>query len=225
MNKIYGEDLQRCLDTLPGDVKLLLRKKDFVGKVFIAGGFIRAVLCSERIKDIDIFVSNSNLAQIVENYFNDGKVEISKTKNAITIKRDIPIQIITRWVYSTPKELIDKFDFTICQAVIYSESEEDCVGDYEPIIIGGCSEDFYKDLMSKQLKYTSPERDEDVMASIFRLLKFKKLGYNITYTSLFKIIARAIKSLDLSQYDENKIYYSLNVAFSQVVPIKENDDY
>lgn len=179
--------IKRCL---PKRVANIL--KTFEHKVFLAGGFIRAVIAKEVKQDIDLFVETEDAAELLAKalLFNSEQYRVT-TDNAITVydrtRQTIPIQIITRWLYKEPDDLMASFDYTICQAVVYwAKGEKPLEGAW----CSTCSDKFYQDLAAKRLTYTNPKRNEDAGGSILRVLKYYQRGYTIPLTDLGQVIAR-----------------------------------
>lgn len=187
MEKLLNEDLQYVVSALPKSVREILKSR----KVFLAGGFIRAMIAGEKPSDIDLLCSTTemcfNLSDELEEE-REGFYQI-KTKNALTIVRNhhIPVQIITRWLYDDPEKLLNEFDFTIAQAVIWYQKEEGW--------LSLTSNNFYCDLASKRLRYTSPKREEDAGGSLLRVLKFLRRGYKIAPESLSLVIVQMLNGV------------------------------
>jgi hypothetical protein len=184
MKHLTGDDLHFVVTRLPKDVVNLLKNE----RLFIGGGFIRACVAGETVNDIDLFgKSKDDLARIANSFSitNDAR-KMYTTANAITILElaRTPIQFITRWVYEDPAKVAESFDFTVCQSVVWFEC-----GTWRSLV----SNEFYQDLASKRLRYTSPLRNEDAGGSILRVVKFLRRGYNIAPESLAAVIARFIQ--------------------------------
>jgi len=212
--ELKKSDVKRIVERLPECLKLLMTDSAFIGKVSIAGGFIRSILANQDINDIDVFVSDLEVADKVCNFVmnnlamnNLGNVRASYSENACTLYNvGFPIQIITKWLYNTPQEVIDDFDFTICQAAIFYHEIDG--------FIGICAS-----LYGKELIFAHPVREHNPMVTLFRYLKFAKLGYYIESDSFFSLIAKAIKSLNIKGADlsdEYKVAEALESAFSEI---------
>jgi|SRR6185436_5411230 len=155
------------------------------GKLVLAGGFIRATLANEPVNDIDLFISGDketarmiahNLSQNIDNGC------VVETDNAFTV-RGYPVvpQIVYRWKFSHPSELLDSFDFSICQVAIWWAA--DC-SDW----IGSRGANFREDFNSKFLRYMRPIGN-NVGQSFVRLLKFARLGYTTNPETLAEMMA------------------------------------
>jgi len=200
MNKLSKVDLHHILSRTPRDVRDLLK----ANKLFLAGGFIRAIIAGEKPSDIDLLGPDKTaLEMYAVNLANSRSGRVHKTDNALTVLSSpkLPIQFITRWRYDEEETLIKQFDFTIVQAAIWYE----LVG--EPPAPGGkwqgewksiCSDDFYPDLAARRLVYTNPVRAEDAGGSMLRVIKYIKRGYNIQVPSLAAVSARFVAGLRLS---------------------------
>ncbi len=187
LNKLTPNDLYFIASRLPKDVKDLIKSHP---GLMIAGGFIRAIIAGEKISDIDIFGPNEEVLSIAaqEIAANRGS-RVHETNNAITVVTlsRMPLQFITRWKYAKAEDLINSFDYTICQALITME---------DGAWVSYCSDMFYPDLAARRLNYTSPMRNEDAGGSILRMRKFLSKGYTIQVDSMARVIARLISGID-----------------------------
>jgi hypothetical protein len=91
----------------------------------IAGGFVRSCIARDRIRDVDYFVANEPKAQKMrEQYVRWTKTPdsmIYRTETALTIgnPKEVPIQLIYRFQFDTPADILSWFDFTISQGAIW----------------------------------------------------------------------------------------------------------
>jgi len=182
-DRLNSHDLRRALMRLPKDV--LNTIKD--GKLFLAGGYIRASVAGEVVSDIDILSPNPKVAEAWAHSLakSRGAREPWRTKNALTVSEvgKTPVQFIHRWVFDDPADIIESFDFTVAQAVIWHEGTT-----WRSLV----SPAFYHDLAAKRLRYTFPNRHEDAGGSLLRVQKFIKRGYDISPEDLAKVIARLV---------------------------------
>lgn len=181
MSELYPEDIQRIVRSLPKDVVRLL--KDNPGRLFLAGGFIRARIAGEQVSDIDLWGADvGQLSQMAELFAAKRSVRAMATDNAYTILTEgrTPVQFITRWTFDSPELCCESFDFTIASAAVWFD------GGFKSY----CGERFYRDLASKTLTYCNPVRNEDAGGSIMRVQKFLHKGYHISPGNLAKVIAR-----------------------------------
>ena len=210
MQTLTQSDLNFVLSRCPRDILKLLKANP--GKLFLAGGFIRATIAGEKVSDIDLFgQSIEDLERIAKDLTLERKGRYFKTDNAYTVLSPprMPVQFITRWLFPDPDLCILSFDFTVCQAVIWTEKIDIEIAD-EPgikktkiIFHSRISDDFYRDLAARRLVYTFPKRDEEAGGSFLRVIKFIKRGYNIQAPSLAGVIARIVSKLDFDRIGVN----------------------
>ena len=194
-------DLNRVCRMIPNKIKEVIESEFWRGKIFIAGGFIRDLIAGDKINDVDLFVNNKSDAELLLNILKENK-KVVKTDNAFTIVDRLPIQIIHRWTFDNPEDVLKSFDFTICSATVYIDKN----GIYKGI----CDDRFYKDLASKRLIYMNPVREEAAGGSLIRVLKFYKRGYNIPLNNLSQVISRLM--IDANKcYEQKDIQHSLNM--------------
>lgn len=197
MTTLNHQDLQWILQRIPPHV--LAKLKDNPGKIFLAGGFIRACIANEPPADIDLFVPDQLSGRLLAQSLAKRKphqrpghgveYDMHETDNAFTIREGykIPVQIIHRWTFINPVQCIESFDFTVARAVIWWGQ----VGADQPDgWQSACDDRFYQDLAAKRLVYKSPERIEEAGGSMLRVLKFYQRGYRIPLDSLGAVIAR-----------------------------------
>jgi hypothetical protein len=187
--KLDPQDIKFAYMRLPKKLKKLMLDKEWHNKIFIGGGFIRAIIAGEKINDVDLFVTNPLDAKLIAYALADSKQDIYTTNNAITIRGHLPIQIITRWIFAKPEDVSNSFDFTICCAVIYYDGT--AFDSY-------CDNRFYIDLASKRLRYRNPFRNEDAGGSMLRVLKYYQRGYRIPLDSLGNVIARLVSGVKIN---------------------------
>lgn len=191
-SQLASVDLRSIVRRLPKETRSLLEKHP--GDLFLAGGFIRAVIAGEPVSDIDLFVPHKSAADILCNELvaSSGTRGVHKTANANTVLAKPPVQFIHRWTFAKPEDAINSFDFTIASAAIWYEGKEP----------GGkwcsvCHASFYADLASKRLIYTCPSRNEDAGGSMLRVLKFLGRGYRIPLDSIAAVMARLMMGVSL----------------------------
>jgi hypothetical protein len=221
MNQLTKRDLFKVKVNIPWDIVGIMKKYPL--EVFIGGGFIRSIVAGEKSSDIDLFVSTSIIAEEISEILMSKRAGARKhvSKNAITILSPprTPIQIITRWMFSTPEAMINSFDFTISQAAVWMEvipsietNGESTDAKEVKSIASLISQDFYPDLAAKRLVYTHPNRIEDVGGSLMRVIKFLKRGYNIQVHALAGTIARIISSLDSRKCGDDEMQQATVLA-------------
>ncbi len=199
--KLDYQDLSWALQRLPKNLKTIMQEKDWIGNIFVGGGYLRSIVAGEKINDVDVFVKSEKDAELLAYKLAFDKKDIIKTDNAFTVKGKIAIQVIYRWLFEKPEDVSNSFDFTICCAVIYCEPKQGEVHKNEcPVKWDSfCDPRFYIDLASKRLVYRSPVRNEDAGGSMLRVLKYYQKGYRIPLNSLGSVIARLTKAIDVKQ--------------------------
>lgn len=199
MAELLTKDLHWILRRTPKCVVNLMER---TSGCFMAGGFIRACVANEEASDVDLFAPDEERARLYANALVRGdQTKILKTKNAYTVRRpdvDMPIQVIHRWTYTKPEDLVESFDFTIAKSVIWCTRRRDPVGHRD--VWGSLThEHFYADLSAKRLTYTRPQRNEDAGGSLLRVLKFYQKGYRIPLDSMGDVIARIVMGLRMDE--------------------------
>lgn len=196
-SQLTKQDLHFVVRRIPADVRTLMMN----APLFLGGGFIRETISGAVPKDMDLFgPTQGTLVDIANALAAQRKVRVRQTDNAITVlcPPRLPVQFITRWLYSEAAPLLESFDFTVCQAVIWLDKTE-TPGKWASAITAG----FYPDLAARRLAYTSPVREEAAGGSMMRVLKFLARGYNIQAPSLGAVVARLVSKVrDISDLDE-----------------------
>lgn len=214
-----AEALQmRAEDTIPGAVYGTM--SDYSGRLFLAGGSMRALQCREEVSDWDLFVHpDINPVGIMSTIYEKANKEYDAkaSENAITgrIKEhgvEHTVQIITRWKFKCLHDVLESFDFRMSQAGVVVSRSGLLTLDWMP--------GFFEDCAEKRLYYTSPNRTEDPAGSLLRIIKFSRKGWKaIDFRSLAKVVARAAKPAvhGLGGIYEDRIYEELckaNVGIS-----------
>lgn len=207
--ELRPEDLKWCVRRLPKS--LVDEAHKYQQKIIIAGGFIRSCIANEPVSDIDLFVGDKTFGKSIAS--NLGGDRFFESPNAYTVLGIEPIvQIIHRWLYNTPEEVVASFDFTIASAAIWYNGKE-----WQSI----CDERYYADLAAKRLVYRNPVRNEDAGGSMLRVLKFYQRGYRIPLDSLGRVIerlTRAVRWEKLEKGDFNKVARILTSLLVEVDP-------
>lgn len=179
MRQLHESDVAKVVAALPPPIQRMLRMSRF----FLAGGFVRAIVNEEVPNDIDLFVPSREPAL---RYSRLLKASRRVTKNAITVRLGPgtpPIQFIVRWFFSEAGKVIESFDFTIAQAVVWFDGSK---------WQGLCADTFYIAVGDRLLRYTSPTREEDAAGSLLRVNRFIARGYNILDEDMGKVVARVV---------------------------------
>lgn len=203
---LSDRDVSWVVRRLPKPVKELLESRS---DIFLAGGFIRSCIAGEEVKDIDLFAPDKETAKIVADSLAAGG-DVYTTDNAHTVVvHRVSVQVIHRWTFTSPRDCMMSFDFTIAQAAIWFSNGW----------MSACHKDYYADLAAKRLVYTSPSRIENVGGSMLRVIKFVRRGYIIPLDSLGAVVARLTSGVDYSkirQY-ENSEDYSEEIRVAEVL--------
>lgn len=202
--ELTKEDLRFVVTRLPRDVRTLAKDHG----LFIAGGFIRETIAGNKAHDVDLFGPiKEGLGIAAELIAAKREARLYKTDNAITVLTGsrMPIQFITRWLYTDPQKLLHEFDFTVCQAVIWFDKTD---GLWKSSISDG----FYPDLAARRLVYTYPQREEDAGGSMLRVRKFLQRGYSIQALSLGGVIARIARAVDWHKVGDDEQRAGLVIA-------------
>ena len=191
MPELLADDLHFIVSRLPRDVQAVVKKEP----LFVAGGFIRATIAGERVADIDILgPSKERLDYCAKSLAVDRHGRVHQTDNAYTVLAPprIPVQFIHRWLFADAATLIQSFDFTIAQAVVWWEPKEPEGNREYGVWCSLVGDRFYQDLAAKRLVYLCPARNEDAGGSLLRVRKFLKAGYSIQPYAFGKVIARLV---------------------------------
>lgn len=191
--RLDEDDIKRIVYALPEQVVELMRRHP--GQVVVAGGFIRATVGGEDVNDIDVFVSDEDEA---EKWLDDVKLDFDNKDTylqvAPTIECPHEIQVVWRYPYKEPYEILEQFDYTVAKgAVWFDKGDKNNPSNF----ISLCHERFYRDIARKMLVYEC-EREVERIESIPRLLKYTSYGYSISPASLSDLMVKTCLSMDLS---------------------------
>ena len=198
------EDLRFVVTRLPRDVRDLAKEHG----LFIGGGFIREMIAGNKPNDVDLFGPTKEVLGLAAELIAEKRgARIHKTDNAITVLTGsrMPIQFITRWLYSDPHKLLAEFDFTVCQAVIWFDKEDG-------LWKSATAPTFYPDLAARRLVYTYPQREEDAGGSMLRVRKFLQRGYTIQAPSLGGVIARIARAVNWEKVGDDEQHVGRVIA-------------
>lgn len=186
--RLTPDDTARIIRMMPKDIKNLLMQ----GENFLAGGAIRSIIAGEAISDWDLFGSSVGDMRASANLMaaqRGGRLHTSPNAFTILAPPRIPVQFITRWLFSDVESLLQSFDYSISRSVIYFRPDP---GVWESC----CDPMFYRDLAAKRLRYMSPDRNEDAGGSMLRAQKFMHRGYHISPEDLGKVMARMTSRME-----------------------------
>ena len=181
----------------------------------IAGGCIASMLLGEDIRDYDVYFDSAGSAEKVAKYyverFGDGSISvvhegvsgpfaidvpagievnnegtdkyrpICVTEHAVTLANNV--QIVLRFCYSV-EDIINVFDFIHCKNVWHDGSVT-------------FNSDAIESILTRDLVYTGSSYP---LASLIRMRKFIKRGWNINAGQILKIVFD-LQKLDLNDYD------------------------
>lgn len=180
MTELHNNDLHYVVSHLPKDIRKMMEDSALV----LGGGFIRELIAGNKPNDIDLFGADTSTLKLAAQLLAaQRQSRLIETANALTIvtATRMPVQFITRWLFDKPEQVIESFDFTVCQAVVWFAE-----GSWHSAI----GADFYRDLAARRLTYTHPQRNEDAGGSLLRVRKFLARGYTIQVMSLAGVVAR-----------------------------------
>lgn len=213
VHALHPSDLAFVVSRLPKDVASLLKD----ARVVVGGGFIRETIAGQKPNDIDLFGKDTETLKLAAKLIAEKReARWFATDNAITVvaPNRMPLQFITRWLFETPQQVIESFDFTVCQAAIWFDHTTDrwC---------SAIGEDFYRDLAARRLTYTHPKRNEDAGGSLLRVRKFLARGYSIQTLSLAGVVARLAMSVDWGKVhgDESQATRVMTGLLREVDPL------
>lgn len=163
-------------------------------KWYVAGGALRSVFAGEHINDLDIyFESQIDFDKFKEKYFKDLK-PVFNTDNAISYdKNKRKIQLIKKF-YGSPKEIIDRFDFSICKCAYVPFP-------YLSVSMFVFGDNFLEHLSLRILCYNV--KGDHPINSLYRVVKFLKKGYKIPAVEIVKLALR-INDLKITNYRDLK---------------------
>lgn len=220
----FTEMIVRCL---PPEVKEILM--EFGSRLIVAGGFCRDVMTGREAKDIDIFgVDKNTVNDAIESFtWHDATRGRKQTANSVTFEEyfpldgSYPVQFITRTYYTHHQDLIESFDFSVCQIGVYWSLDH-----WEGI----CTDLFWRDIFSETATYTDPTRDEDPGGSLLRMFRFARRGYKITENDIANVTGRFVSTMtgepkQEAQEKVKKVFRRVGYAGRQVLePIEDRRD-
>lgn len=200
---LTANDLRYVVQRLPRDIRDLLTEN--AGRLYIGGGFIRATIAGEEPSDIDLFGDDPAFLKTVADLLKTRRAigtKLHTTNNAITLLTPdrLPVQFITRWTFKNGYDLVNSFDFTVCQAAIWRAGNK-----VNSEWMSSTGDGFYVDLAGRRLVYTNPVREEEAGGSMLRVLKYVKRGYSIQVSSLGDVIARLADKVDAARVDGERL--------------------
>ena len=161
---------------------------------WLAGGAVRKSFLGQTIEnsDWDIWLSShTQFAHAEKKLANIGATVVHRSQNSITFKysghsvydASQTIQLVKKRYYSSPEEIINNFDFTVCQLVTDGRS----------MVMG---EKTLHDLNRRLIRHTSTTLAKNV---INRMVKYIVYGYQPT-PELLDLIDKNFDQIDLIGY-------------------------
>ncbi|WPZ36746.1 hypothetical protein T8K17_11430 [Thalassobaculum sp. OXR-137] len=206
--ELHDYDLRHVVERIPRDLRDLLSA--YPKTLMVGGGFIRSVIGREPVNDIDLFCDNAEWGEaIIREFAKRREARVYKSGNALTVltPNRTNIQLITRWTFDNMPDLVDSFDFTVCQAAICRSgrvSNDPWISRVGPR--------FYSDLAAKRLHYTAPKREEEAGGSMLRVIKYVQRGYSIQVGSLGAVIARLTAGVPEEAGPNQELYRGGHIA-------------
>jgi hypothetical protein len=145
----------------------------------LAGGAIRSVVAGDPVRDWDIYDILGTRGGDVAVSFADWRR--TQTKNTTTCTRDgVVVQCIPRddlEMEGTMRvfELLDGFDFTICQAAVFKYR-------------GVCNHRFYPDLAARRIAFNE-DATGSLVDSFRRAMRFSERGFRMDKASLCTMLS------------------------------------
>lgn len=207
-SKLDKFDLAGIMSSIPEECSSVWELLTTNPKLMLAGGFIRSCLMNEPIGDIDIFGDELSIEkgkEFLQKKYGDPD-PISSSKSTIFNGK---IQLYQQDYFTTPEELLQDFDFTICQAVVWSSAG---ALTWESL----CSPRYYRDLLKKELHYLG----QTPASSIYRALKFGRLGYKMSARYLPKMFEQLLKQKSWESFN----HLTVNEYIAQVLLQHGSDD-
>ncbi len=148
---------------------------------FICGGAMTSIFSDQPIKDYDCYFPNETASQGFCRVLQGAEYSNTFTsKNALTFyggKNTVQVIIKPGLFQDNVKDIVDQFDFTVCQAGIDPKTETFY-----------CAPDFFPDLAARRLNYNVKAKYP--LASLWRSRKYQKKGFTIRASELVKLALR-----------------------------------
>lgn len=158
---------------------------------FISGGCFKNIFLGNKIKDIDMFFRNEiDFVETKNKFINDSNYEFyyeNEKVYAVKEKETGTIIEFIRYVFDSPEEVLNNFDFTITKFCLYTEETDD---GFENKIIH--HDKFFEHLMLKRTviddKCLYPE------STFERIIKYTRYGFYPCRETKIKLIEALKKS-------------------------------
>lgn len=206
---LLEDDIDHVLRRLPAHIREELRA---AGEgVWLAGGFIRAVIAHEPLTDVDLFISKSHdPMRTIKKFANTDAEMVHVTDRAHTAlleqqTRMQMVQVVHGWRFDTPQNVLSEFDFSVIQAALwYAGGWQSAVGD-----------SFYADLAGRRIRYmqTGKNRSSDEAGgTLQRLIKYTKRGYHASPETIAEVVSDFVACAQLDGLPDAERYaYIINI--------------
>lgn len=167
--------------------------KIYKEKLFIAGGCLRSLILGESVKDIDIFVKDSDTVNSMKN-----SLIYPRSDNAINFHvNSIKTQIIITETGS-PLDVVNRFDFTMNM-------------NFYDLVTGSIYVYSTGDILSKTLRVNKNCRNK--LGTLARIVKFTERGYKIaSKENLLELGCQISRMEPISTFKEleaeSRLYFS-----------------
>lgn len=175
--------------------------------VFIAGGAIRDYLSDSDIKDIDLFTTSKQVEDDLIKFFKDnGELMNENDTLANYTYKKRWFQIIKGKHFATPQDLINSFDFTICQAVVFTHVSVSVEGTKVGDVDFASSPTFFQDTLAKHLRIHAISFP---LSTLERMQKYIQKGYTACNGTLLEV-AKSMVGIDLDNPQNNSLMFYPN---------------
>lgn len=177
-------------------------------EVFIAGGAVRDYLSDAEIKDIDLFTTSKEVEDELIKFFKEkGKLINENALLANYTYKDKWFQVIKGKHYNSSISLINSFDFTITQAVVFVEMElipEENTKKFTTQFETGNT--FFQDTLAKHLRINTITFP---LSTLERMQKYIQKGYTACNGTLLEV-AKSMKNIDFDNPSDNTLLFYPN---------------
>lgn len=152
-------------------------KKFLIGHPgFIAGGCFKHLFLGSKVKDYDMFFENEkDYNEAVEHFRNsDNYSEVYATKKVTAFRHNTSGEIVecVKYIYGTPEEIINAFDFTITKFAVWIEESDDDTPDNFTALV---HPDFFEHLFLK--KTVADDKIIKPFSTFERVIRYTKYGF------------------------------------------------
>ena len=171
------EDLGKRGMSLKREVQRVLQPIDSINvKGWVAGGFLRAHLAGDPVKDVDLFFRHQEDFDRARAHYEMVAARVYETDHAVGVEHfSLPnkvdcVELVKSHFHPTLFDTLESFDFTICQ-----------VGsDGNGLWVGA---DFFQDVALRNLRLTGNVQGWRAIDTLRRAQKYIQLGYTLDATN------------------------------------------